>query len=177
MKNRAVNTLSYLGTVTLSKQIGKKKVEIAKVHNTGGASLFSFLASCLTGNFGSAPANVPKKIKLLNREAINGIYEYESVSGFIFLRDTAKIQESSSGKCLVRYSFIVPRDVLENITSISTLGIGLYSAAATEDAPEDFMAFCAVEDFNYSQSVNSSLLVDWDLLISNTATNINISGR
>lgn len=177
MKNKAINTLSYTGEVTLSQQIGKKKVEIAKVHNSGGISLFSFLADCLVGNFSQARVNVPRKIKLLNREVVNGIYQYESVSGFIFLRTTAEIKESSSGKCQVRYSFTIPRDMLENISNVSTLGIGLYSQGALEEDPESFMAFCEIADLNQTQMVNSSLLVDWDLLISNATTKIDNSNR
>ena len=164
MKNVAANTLSYSGIVTLSKQIGKKKVVIAQAHNTGGASLFSFLADCLTGNLNQS--NVPTKIKLINREKYDDeTYNYASASGFIFLRSPAEIKIKMSGECVVRYSFIVPRDMLENITNIDTLGIGLYSNTASESDPENFAAFCSV-DVNVGQ-INSSLLVDWDLIISN----------
>lgn len=171
MKNRTIDSLNYSGIVTLSQQVGKRKIKLAQVHNTGGASLFSFFADCLIGKFDAK--NVPTKIKLLNREIRDGAYEYTSVSGFIFLRAPAEIQKTSSGECRVRYSFLVPRDMLENITSIGNLGIGLYSRGATEDDIENFVAFCSItEDFNKSQTVNSSLLVDWDLVITNATSSI-----
>ncbi len=170
MKNTAINTLNYSGIVTLSQQVGKKKVIIAKAHNTGGESLFNFLADCLTGKLDAA--NVPTKIKLVNREKYDDAsYKYESASGFVFLRSPAEKTKTTSGECCVRYSFIVPRDILENITNIETLGIGLYARSASEADPENFIAFCPVK-FNVGQIINSSLLVDWDLIISNATTSI-----
>lgn len=174
MKNTAIKALSYSGIVTLSQQVGKKKIKIAQAHNTGGTSLFSFLAECLTGEFDYA--NVPTKIKLVNHELFDNTDVYTSASGFIFLRSPAEIIKESSGECRVRYSFMIPRDMLENITSIDTLGIGLYSRSALEGDPDNFVAFCSV-DFNKSQIVNSSLLVDWDLIITNTSTKINNTSK
>jgi hypothetical protein len=170
MKNTATNTLSYSGIVTLSQQIGKNKVVITKAHNTGGESLFNFLADCLVGKLESA--NVPTKIKLVNREKYDDAnYKYESASGFVFLRSPAEKTKTTSGECCVRYSFIIPRDILENIANIETLGIGLYARSASEVDPENFIAFCPVK-FNVGQIINSSLLVDWDLIISNATASI-----
>ena len=67
MKNTAINTLNYTGIVSLSQCIGNRKIKIAQMHNTGGASLFNFLANCLIGNFTTAKINYPTKIKLINR--------------------------------------------------------------------------------------------------------------
>lgn len=170
MKDIATETLSYSGIVTLSQQIGKKIVVLSKTHNTGGESLFSFLADCLLGKLDTA--SVPAKIKLVNREKYDDAsYNYESVSGFVFLRSPAEKTKTSSGDYCVRYSFMIPRDMLENIANIETLGIGLYARNASEADTENFLAFCSVK-FNIGQIVNSSLLVDWDLIISNASTNV-----
>ena len=166
MKNKAINIISYSGIVTLSQRIGKKKVQIAQAHNRGGVSLFSFLANCLLGKFDVT--SVPAKIKLLYQGVQDGVEEYTSASGFIFLRTTPEAQEESSGACRVRYSFTIPRDMLENLTNSSDLGLGLYASSAKEGDPENFIAFCKLEALNNTQlALNSSLLVDWDLQISN----------
>ena len=174
MNNRAVNTLSYTGIVTLSRYKGNKKIKIAQLHNSGGSSLFNFLADCLIGAF--SKNGYPTKIKLLNREPREDeTYEYSSVSGFIFKRTLPKKIEDPTGGCRVRYSFMIPRDLLENIPGISTLGLGLYAGSAQENEPENFAAFCALgDDLNLSRAelTNASLLVDWDLVITNKTASI-----
>ena len=182
MKNIATNTLSYTGIVTLSQYVGTKKIELAQIHNTGGSSLFSFLADCLRGNFDYAKANYPAKIKLLEQEVIDvdsHKYNYNSLSGFIFLRTppesgAASEGELGSGQCRVKYSFMIPRDLLEIIMdgTSTNLGLGLYSRGAVESEPENFAAFCLLKELSLSRNnlVNSSLLVDWELVISNANT-------
>lgn len=170
MKNVAINNLTYTGVVTLSQYVGNKKIQIAKANNTGGTSLFKFLANCLVGDFTYAKASCPTKIKLLNRYVVENGFEYESFSGFIFKRGVEVI-EDNVGECRVRYSFMIPRDLLENITSITTLGLGLYANGVPESEPENFAAFCALGDagleLTRAELTNASLLVDWELVISN----------
>lgn len=177
MKNIARNTLNYAGIVTLSRQIGNKNIKVAEVHNTGGASLFSFLASCLSWDFSSAYANRPAKIKLLsyNKDPDgDGKDSYTPVSGFIFARTSPEVI-SGTGECRVRYSFTVPRDLVESIPqSSSDFGIGLYAHNAEEDDTKNFIAFCSLTTDNdtlmSNTLVNSSLLVDWELLVTNNST-------
>jgi hypothetical protein len=165
MKNTAVNNLTYTGIVTLSQCIGNKKIQIAKMHNTGGTTLFKFFANCLVGNIAEAQVDRPAKIKLINRDAGG---EYKSASGFIFKRSTEKLVDNL-GECRVRYTFMIPRDLLENITSISTLSLGLYSAY--EEDLSNFAAFCdlgpAGLELTRAQLTHASLLVDWELVIAN----------
>ena len=80
MNSKAVNTLNYTGIVTLSQYVGNNKVQLAQIHNTGGTSLFNFLASCLAGHFQYASVNWPTKIKLLDYAVDGSEYTYESVS-------------------------------------------------------------------------------------------------
>ena len=170
MKNTAINTLKYTGIVTLSQYIGSKKIRVAQGHNTGGTSLFNFLASCLAGNFSYAETNWPTKIKVLSRTEVVGdenTFNYSSASGFIFLRTAPEILASSSGDCRVRYSFTVPRDIVEYLNNNGTLGLGLYTNNAAEDEPDKFAAFCELNISNGSL-VNSALLVDWELKITNS---------
>jgi hypothetical protein len=179
MKNTAINTLNYTGIVSLSQYVGKKKIKIAQMHNTGGESLFNFLANCLTGNFDSAKVSYPTKIKLIYRELLdnkNNIYEYSSASGFIFVRRVEAV-ETNPGECRVKYSFMIPRDLLDNITSIDTLGLGLYSHSALESEPERFIAFCAFNglDISRNELTNATLLVDWELVIANTSAAVSQS--
>lgn len=175
MNNIAINTLNYTGIVTLSQYIGNKKIKLAQMHNTGGTSLFNFLANCLAGNFTSAKTNWPTKIKILERTAEDENtqnYEYRSVTGFIFLRSAPEVLDNSLGECRVRYSFMIPRDLLESIPSIDTLGLGLYTNNAVESEPGNFAAFCAFGPdllLDSGDLLNASLLVDWELVITNSS--------
>jgi len=169
MKNTAINTLAYTGVVTLSQYIGQKKYKVATLHNEGGNSLFNFLADCLVGDFTIARSNKPSKIMLISRTANgSGDYTYTSASGFIFLlTDPEKVYDvASSGlNCRVRYSFIIPQDMIEGI-SLDNLGIGLYSYSET--APEAFAAYCEL-GVTTNSLINTALVVDWELIISNSS--------
>lgn len=179
MKNVAVNTLNYTGIVTLSQYIGDKKVQIAKFHNTGGASLFNFLSSCLAGDFTTAKAHRPTKIKLLCRSGRSASdYQYESRTEFIFLY-TPPEPVFSASESRVRFSFIISRDLIESVTYRSSqdevLGIGLYANSAKESESEcgNFMAFCPLADLDKSALTtlaNAFLVVDWELRIANVQT-------
>lgn len=175
MKNIAKNTLTYTGIVTLSQYIGTKKVKIAQFHNTGGASLFDFLADCLIGEeLETVRAKMPRKVRLLQRiplgETIEAGYRYEAVSGFIFLLEQPKKIESAT-QSQVRYSFLIHRDMLETVTDYSTLGLGLYANNASDSEEysdvENFTAFCML-NFSRNALASSSLVVDWDLIIANS---------
>lgn len=172
MKNTAINTISYTGIVTLSQRIGTKKTIVTQVHNAGGSSLFNFLANCLSGHFSQVMNNWPTKIKILEYSAGDSTasYDYSSVSGFIFLNTEPEIDYTDLSCCRVRYSFMVPRDLLENITGNTNLGLGLYTHGATEDEPENFAAFCQLGTIDRGDLINASLIVDWDLIISNAGT-------
>jgi hypothetical protein len=172
MKNTAINNLSYTGIVTLSQCIGDKKIKIAQLHNAGGTALFRFFANCLIGNFPEAQTDRPAKIMLLDKQADGS---YESVSGFIFKRSAESIK-NNLGECRVCYSFMVPRDFLENITSISTLCLGLYGAYVTKDDLSNFIALCNLGsnglELTRAELTHASLIVDWELVISNKTREI-----
>jgi len=177
MKNKAINTLKYTGIVTLSQYIGKKKVKIAQFNNTGGASLFDFLADCLIGEeLETVRMKRPRKIMLLHRIPLGDRpedgYRYEPASGFIFLLEQPK-KIQSSVQSRVQYSFLIHRDMLEAITDFSTLGLGLYANSATDIDVENFTAFCMLK-FSRNAIASSSLVVDWDLIINNSGTNPSI---
>ena len=116
MKNVAINTLQYSGIVTFSQYIENKKVKLAQIHNTGGSSLFDFLAKCLAGDFTLAKEHRPTKIRLLRRYGSKPAeYTYESVTPFIFLRVPPESVATSGSETRVRFSFIVPKDLIELI--------------------------------------------------------------
>jgi hypothetical protein len=171
MKNKAVNSLKYTGIVTLSQYIGSKKIKIAQIQNTGGNPLFDFLSDCLVGDFTRAETLRPTKIKLLKRaKPLNSTeYTYTSESGFIYLF-TSPEKIYSSTKSVVRYSFMVSREQIDELSNFEGLGIGLYPDGASEDALENYAAFCKV-DLNRNDLVNAALVVDWELNISNNIGN------
>jgi hypothetical protein len=162
MKNTTINSLEYSGTVTISMGVGTKKVNVAKIQNTGKQSLFNFFADCLVGDFDVAEAERPNKIMLLHYNAADD--RYESRSGFIYGRPE-KIYNSSEG--VVCYSFTITRDKLENITFDS---IGLFSHATKNLENDNFVAIVDnVQDKlnKKNLSVSSALVIDWELHISN----------
>jgi hypothetical protein len=174
MKNTAINTLEYTGIVTLSQYIGSKKIEIARIANAGGNPLFTFLADCLAGDFDVAKLNRPKKIMLLKRTAHESTdgetatsYDYESKSYFIDIRNKPEKVYTEEKKGLVRYSFMISRDILEGA---EFNGIGLYTESAKDSDLANFAAFCEVTDSigkPNSLSSSSVLVIDWELSISN----------
>ena len=162
MKNTALNTLKYTGVVTLSQYIGQKKYKVAQFHNEGGNALFNFLADCLLGDFDKSKLNRPTKVMLVTRTSNGSAYEYTGVSGFVYLLTNPE-KDTSNGACKVRYSFIIPQDIVEGL-SLDNLGIGLYSDV--EKSPEAFVAYCDL-DISINSLVDSALVVDWELIISN----------
>ena len=167
MSNTATNNLTYTGIVTISQYINDKKIQIAKVQNTGGIALFNFFANCLIWNTADAKNDLPARIKLINKSSSG---EYSSASGFIFKRNVEKIVDNL-GECRVRFTFMVPRDLLEDIPNISTLSLGLYSAY--ENDLSNYIAICELGDagldLTRAELTHASLLVDWELVIANKA--------
>ena len=168
MKNRATNNMRYTGIVTLSQYIGSKKIKISQVHNEGGNPLFEFLANCLIGDYTLARIFRPTQIMLLERTKQNGTdYSYSQSSsgaGLIYLLTRPEIVDID-GLCRVRYSFVIPKEVVNSITDFTNLYIGLYHDGASEDSPEDFSAICQPALSNTAVQ-NAALVVDWDLIIS-----------
>jgi hypothetical protein len=171
MRNNAINTLEYSGIVTLSQNIGSKKRKVAQFHNAGKYALFSFLADCLVGDFDMARVYRPTKILLLHKKEDE---TFERLSGFIF--QTSKPEKISSGsgtKSSVKYSFIVPRDLLDSIDIQKLDYIGLYSNIT---APEDYTDFAALVELknltNTEVSASSALIIDWELNISNKTAEV-----
>ena len=169
MKSTAINTLTYAGIVTLSQRIGDEKVKLAQLHNAGGIALFDFLADCLMGEFDQAKYNWPTKIKILEHivDDETNTDDYISTSGFIYLNDAPVRVKTENKECRIRYSFLIPRDLIENISSFTNLGLGLYTHSTSEGDPANFAAFCSLSDVNSRDINNASLLIDWELVISN----------
>ena len=169
MKNVATNKLGYTGIVTLSQYNGHKKIKTEQVHNAGGNSLFNFLADCLMGDFEAARLELPVKIKLLKTDIDPFTNEstISSASGFIeyAVRPERLFTDIGSARSEICYSFIIPRDIIENASFNS---IGLYPRMATdsESDVDSFAAYCMVEDQALLSS-SSVLVVDWKLVIEN----------
>lgn len=171
MRNRAINSLKYTGIVTLSQYIGSKKVKLSQVHNSGGNSLFDFLADCLVGDFTVAKATRPTKIMLIQGSAEkdeygNTVFERPlGGGGFIYLlTKPEKIYDST--KSVVRYSFVIPKDIIVSIAAFDQLYIGLYTDSATLDEPNNYAAICKL-DVSVTNLASAALVVDWELIISN----------
>lgn len=166
MKNIALNTLRYTGVVTLSQYVNSKKIKIAQIHNEGGNPLFSFLTDCLLGDFELAKLDRPTKIMLLLKNTTENETTYTSASGFVYLiGKPEKISKTASSG--VRYSFVVPRDMIESAQYDS---IGLYTNSTSESDCNNYAAVC---DLDITDDISSSaaLVIDWELNISNREEN------
>lgn len=170
MKSTAINDFNYTGIVSLSQYTNGKKTLLARLHNEGGATLFSFLADCLCGDFAAAKTTRPTKIMLLrttfDEEA--RIKNINSASGFIYLlaKPEKLYVESTATTSKVSFNFIIARDILEGSDFNS---IGLYADNATLSSINNFAAFCDITGLlnNSSIAASSVLVVDWELSISN----------
>jgi len=171
MKNTAINNISYTGIVTLSQYTNGKKFIIAQKHNAGKHPLFDFLVDCLAGNFELARKNMPSKIMLLkSNKNITDTEVYDSKSQFIF-RQTIPEKVNDSEKDKVRYSFVIPRTVLETADFDA---IGLYTDSnqcSTATEINDYAAICKLTEENkdsaLTMSASTALVIDWELIISN----------
>jgi hypothetical protein len=163
MKNNAINTLNYTGIVTLSRYVGSKKIEIAKLHNSGGYSLFNFFSDCLVGNFDIAKINRPTKIMLLAKDADGN---FAQASDFIVqVSNPEKIYKATSSA--VKLSFMIPQD---KFSSTTFTHIGLYANSTSYDDCDQYAALVAKPTSLTNLSASSALLIDWELNISNSAT-------
>ncbi len=170
MKNRAINTLEYTGVVTLSQYVGDKKLTLAKLSNEGGYSLFNFFADCLVGEFDVAAVNRPTKIMLLHVDKTDGsTMSFESRSGFIYQTSSPEktMQSTTSAVGSVRYSFIVPKDLLSGKDANDVNYIGLYANAAQPGEESNFAALVGVNFAEQNVSASSAVLIDWELNIYN----------
>jgi hypothetical protein len=171
MKNVATNTINYSGIVTLSQYSGSKKIKIAQFHNEGGDTLFNFLADCLVGDFAIAKLTRPTKVMLIERTNPDeefAVPEYGvpiGSGGFIYLLTKPEKIKTTYGESRVRYSFIVQKEVINSI-SFDNIYLGLYTDEATLETPGNYAAICKL-DLNKNNLVNASLVVDWELVISN----------
>ena len=162
MKGNAKNFVGYTGIVTISQYTNGKKFIISKTHNNGNTPLFEFFADCLLGEFAKARTNLPEKICLIKASEAGMATEG---SGFIYLRSNPIKQPTANKECIVKYSFIVPREVLEAGTYEK---IRLYRGSATtfDDYSAEVLANLNPSDWSDS----SVLVIDWELIISNVGS-------
>lgn len=165
MKNTAINTLTYTGVVTLSQYVGKKKLQIAQMHNTGGDYLFEFLAECLAGNLDKARAIRPTKVMILRS---TDLLAFDDIAGTFYLI-TKPEKLNKRGGMGVRYSFLLPKNVIEDINTFDNIYLALYADAVDTTKPanlSNYAALCKLE-ITKNNIINASLAIDWELIISN----------
>lgn len=168
MSNKAINNLDYTGIVTLSQYKNQKKIPIATFHNAGSNTLFNFLSECLVGNYEAAEFLRPTKIMLLKIDTEEN--KITPASGFINLMTNPEkvVKTSNVAGSTVCYSFMVSRDILESADFNS---LGLYADGTTFNEVDNFAAFCDIELNSSELSLSSLLVIDWELNISNNASN------
>lgn len=172
MKNIAADKLGYTGIVTLSQYIGTKKVKLASIHNTGGKPLFEFIADCLVGDFTIARTSMLNKIMLIEYDEENKSNPYTKRSDFYYRLTKPEKIYGDTGKSAVRYSFTIPKDIIENITNFENLSLGLFTENTKEDDNGNFLseyaALCKL-DLKPGSVLGAALVVDWVLMFSNAA--------
>lgn len=166
LRGTAKNNIAYTGVVKLSQYTNGKKFAIAEIHNEGGKPLFDFLTDCLIGDFDIAKADRPTKILLLNIDEDDEINKADNTSFIYLLSKPEKVYSENAG--IVKYSFIIPQEYFAagNANGATRFNaIGLYTDSA-KDA-KDYAACCKVDTSEWSISISSVLVLDWELHISN----------
>ena len=171
MKSKVKSSINYTGTVTLSMYRGSKKIKLLQVHNKGNNQLFEFLGHCFLGETALAEAKRPSKIRLLSIPDSGDLSP--ASSGFIGIFSPPTVS-TSEGSCKITYSFLIPRDQFTTLTTVDNLGLGLYSknTSVGEEYIYDYVAICKFGELPKKLTatdlvINSSLVVDWELSISN----------
>jgi hypothetical protein len=169
IKSIAQNNIGYTGVVRLSQYTCNKKFTIAEIHNEGGKPLFDFLADCLVGNFTEASANMPTKISLLYKDDAENYEQAEGTSFIYLLNAPERVYNEKEG--VVRYSFIIPQEYFAggNPNSVRFNAIGLY-CDSTDDI-NYYAARCDIPVDDWSISISSVLVLDWELHIANNFSN------
>ena len=166
LKSSAKNNILYTGIVRLSQYTKDNKFVIAEVHNEGGKPLFDFLTDCLVGDFDIAKLDQPTKILLLNVDEENKVSAADNTSFIYLLAKPEKIYSENEG--IVKYSFVIPQEYFAGghaSGSIRFNAIGLYTSSATD--AKDYAAICNVDTSDWSISISTVLVLDWELHISN----------
>ena len=175
-KNKAINTLTYTGIVTLSQYLGNKKTVVYRSHNEGGSVLFNFFANCLIGDFSNANKSLPTKVMFLTKPTASSNYTPVNPSAFTHLLTTPERDYEGDIPC-VRYSFVIPKDRVVVARTNENIYLGLYNEENTDPADAElaqkYMAVCPVD--LTGSSANAALVVDWELFISNPPTSNNDS--
>lgn len=171
MSNTAINSLAYAGTVKLSLHVGDKKILTKTIHNAGTYRIFNFFSECLVGNFDVAKLLRPTKIMLITHNKEESV-DYAASYFINMVTAPEKVYDASTQGETVRYSFIIPRAVLDTAKNIAAFNrIGLYPATATQ--VEEYSAYCDItSDDPLDQPLwdsSSVLTLDWELNISNAA--------
>ena len=133
--------------------------------------MFSFFANCLAGEFDKAKANIPNNIRILRRSTTSDGDSYTAVDGSAIPLRTPPVPSYTAGESRVRFSFIIPKDFLDSLKQSSSqdtvTGLGLYAKSAK--SADDFMAFCVLSNLDQNIQTKAYLVVDWELIISNTS--------
>jgi hypothetical protein len=121
-----------------------------------------------------ASATRPNKVMLIKRKNLDGSTtkpEYEQVEGgggvWHLLTKPEKVYDTGIVVGKVRYSFIIPKDIIGNLTTFDNLYLGLYADGTdAESYPGDYAAICKLELAN-TNITSTALAVDWELVVSN----------
>lgn len=170
MNSTALNGLEYTGIVTLSRYINGKKIKVTQIKNSGSDLLFSFLYSCLLGDFNHAKNNQPTQIRLLsfNENETETKTKYTSASGLIYMRNAERFYDRIRSQYAVRFSFLIDKSMYDNSKGFNC--VGLYPESATGTDAENFLAVASFpKEFNYGEFGDDStvLVLDWELSFSN----------
>lgn len=160
VKSTAMNHLGYTGIVKLSQYIGNKKIAVAEIHNEGGMALFNFLTDCLVGDFDIAKSGLELGIRLLNADEEGTLSKLDNTDFIFLLSKPEKVYSETEG--IVQYSFIIPQEYFAG-TNFNAIGLYLNRYADIDD----YAAYCEVDTSNWSISISSVLVLNWELHISN----------
>jgi hypothetical protein len=180
LRGKAKNNVAYTGIVKLSQYMNGKQAIIDEIHNEGGMPLFDFIANCLVGDFKAAQTGRPTQILLLNINEQNEVSQADNTSFIPLLALPERVYSAKEG--IVKYSFIIPQEYFaagNTEGAVRFNAIGLYADSAKDPATDaaNYAALCKVKPENWSVSISTVLVLDWELHILNAPTEANASAK
>ena len=162
-----MNSLTYTGNVTVSIVKNKTIIKTYHGHNSGSKELFHFFAYALAGKYKIAESLRPLRIMLFEKTTDKP--EGQAVSNYIGINVPTTVEattDNTSYKAtlhfLIPYTYITGNkvDIYKLYPLNSADALAIFDAEAAGQAI----------DLSNINKAKYSLIVDWELLVSNTTT-------
>ena len=171
--NKTCNYTNYSGIVTMAIYEKDTLISTTTAHNTGMPKLFSFINSCLAGDFQAAKSTRPCKIVLLKDDdsstQTESFTEDYAVSTPVLYDRAAEATSTTEGGTIT-YHFRIPSLALASGEEVKKLLLLPATYTSFEkDACARFVLDTAIK--LPEKSNNTTVIIDWTLNFTNKNIN------